>query len=91
MTELDSIGFIVRSKYRKQVFEKISKKLIQPSEIEKEVDLRFTHVTRELRNLKDKNLIECINPEDKKGRLYRLTSKGMKLKDEMKKEGLIDN
>ena len=90
MSEIDSAGFILRSKYRTQVFSKISKKLIMPSQIEKEVDLRFTHVTRELKHLKDKELVECINPKERTGRLYRLTNKGMKLKEAMAREGLVE-
>ena len=29
-----------------------------------------------LRELKDKGLVECVNEEYRKGRLYRLTSEG---------------
>ncbi len=50
-----------------------------PSQIEKELDLRFTHITRELKFLVGKGLIECINPKERVGRLYRLTKKGKEL------------
>lgn len=90
MSQLNFAGYILRSNYRRQVFSLFSNKLIMPSQIAKELDLRFTHITRELRFLKDKELIECINPKDKTGRLYRLTLKGQKLKKEMEKEKLLD-
>lgn len=89
MSELDLAGFILRSDYRKKVFLFLTEKPIMPSEIEKVLTLRFTHITRELRFLKEKNLIECINPKERVGRLYRLTSSGEKLKKAMQKEKLL--
>lgn len=41
------------------------------------------HISATLRQLKEHELIECINPEVKKGRLYRLTYKGEKLVDNL--------
>ena len=89
MSELDLAGFILRSNYRKKVFSFLTEKPTMPSEIEKALTLRFTHITRELRFLKEKNLIECINPNERVGRLYRLTSSGEKLKKAMQKEKLL--
>lgn len=37
------------------------------------------HISNVLRQLKDHELVECINLEVKKGRLYRLTEKGNEL------------
>ena len=33
------------------------------------------HISNTLKELKDHDLVECINPEVRKGRLYRLTDK----------------
>ena len=37
-----------------------------------------------LRQLKEHELVECINPEVRKGRLYRLTKKGELLIENLK-------
>lgn len=50
-----------------------------PSQIAKDSDIIQNHISATLRQLKEHNLIECINPEAKKGRLYRLTDKGEEL------------
>lgn len=88
MSELEFAGFILRSEYRKKVFV-LMDKLIMPSEIARKLDIRLTHITRELRFLKEKRLVKCINPNERVGRLYQLTEKGKRLKKEMLDKGLI--
>jgi len=85
---LELAGFILRSEYRKKVF-LILDKPIMPSQIAKKLGIRLTHITRELRFLKERGLVECINPKEKIGRLYQLTLKGKKLKRDMKNRKLF--
>ena len=47
-----------------------------PSQIAKDSDIRVNHISKVLSELKAHELIECINPEVRKGRLYRQTDKG---------------
>ena len=88
MVNLSLAGFIIRSDYRKKVFVRLDKP-IRPSQIAKELGIRLTHITRELRFLKEKGLVEVINPKERVGRLYRLTIKGKKLKKDMEREELL--
>lgn len=64
-------------------------KPIRPSEIAKKLGIRLTHITRELRALKSRKLVECLNPKERVGRLYQLTIKGKKLKKNMISKKLI--
>ncbi|MBI4980636.1 ArsR family transcriptional regulator [Candidatus Woesearchaeota archaeon] len=82
--EWDLNAFIIRSGYRKKVFFELSKPQ-RPSQIAKTLDLRITHVTRVLRELKQKNLIKCLNPKESFGRFYELTPKGENVLKEVKK------
>lgn len=82
MADLKLAGFIIRSTYRKRVFVLLDSP-IRPSEIAKKIGLRLTHITRELRELKNRKLVECLNPKEKTGRLYHLTKKGKNLKKNM--------
>jgi predicted transcriptional regulator len=88
MGSLELAGFIIRSTYRKRVFLLLDNP-IRPSEISKKLEIRLTHITRELRELKKRGLIECLNPSERVGRLYQLTHKGKLLKTEMKKKNLL--
>ncbi len=47
-----------------------------PSQIAKDSDILQNHISAVLKQLKEYELVECINPEVRKGRLYRLTDKG---------------
>lgn len=88
MVNLEDAGFILRSSYRKQVFNHLENP-IRPSEIAKKLDIRLTHITRELRALKSRKLVECLNPKEQTGRLYELTAKGKRLKKDMISKKLI--
>lgn len=88
MKELELAGFIIRSSYRKQVFLLLDNP-IRPSEIAKKLKIRLTHITRELREMKKRKIVECLNPKERIGRLYQLTERGKKLKREMISKNLI--
>ena len=47
-----------------------------PSQIAKNSGIRTNNISKVLSELKAHELVECINPEVRKGRLYRLTEKG---------------
>ena len=47
-----------------------------PSAIARDSGIRTNHISKVLSELKAHELVECINPEVRKGRLYRLTDKG---------------
>ena len=47
-----------------------------PTVIAKDSGIRTNHISKVLSELKAHELVECINPEVRKGRLYRLTDKG---------------
>ena len=47
-----------------------------PTAIAKDSEIRPNHISKVLSELRAHELVECINPEVRKGRLYRLTDKG---------------
>lgn len=47
-----------------------------PTQIAKKSNIRPNHISKVLGELKAHALVECINPEVRKGRLYRLTEHG---------------
>ena len=47
-----------------------------PTQIARNSEIRPNHISKVLAELKAHELVECINPEVRKGRLYRLTEKG---------------
>ena len=72
----EEIDYINRSQYRLKVMKTLEGNVKIPSEIAKDTEIFQNHISATLRQLKEHELIECINPEVRKGRLYRLTDKG---------------
>ena len=74
--KIDLIGYIKASSYRQKVLKSTYNNLKTPSEIESETGIRINHVSNILIQLKEKELVICLNEEAKKGRLYQTTNLG---------------
>ena len=72
---MKDIEYVNRSQYRLKVMKCLDGEVRIPSEIANDTEIFQNHISNTLRQLKEHELIECINPEVKKGRLYRLTDK----------------
>lgn len=75
----ETIEFVQRSNYRQNVLKALENDVLMPTEIAKRSNIKTNHVSKVLAELKSKELIEIINPEVRKGRLYRLTDVGDEL------------
>ena len=80
---LKEIEYVKRSGYKTKVLKSLEKGVKIPSGIAKDTEILTNHISVVLKQLKDYELVECINPEVSKGRLYRLTDKGRKVLDEL--------
>ena len=73
---LTEISYVNNSKYRAKVMKSLDGEVLIPSQIARNSGIRTNHISKVLAELKAHELVECINPEVRKGRLYRLTDKG---------------
>ncbi len=78
------VGYIMASKYRKEIILKLSKKNYLPSILAKETKSRISHISRALKELEDKKIIECLNKNSKKGKIYSLTGLGKDILQQIK-------
>lgn len=89
--EWDVIGFVISSKYRIAVLETLSTGPTIPSSIASETGLPITHVSRALRSLRDRSLVELlVSKHKKKGRIYGMTERGQRLWKQIETEGMVD-
>jgi len=72
--------WIVRGKQRKKIIKVMGKAKI-PTEIKEETKLSLNNVSDVLREFKKKKIVKCLNPKEKTGRLYKLTPKGMRIRE----------
>ena len=73
---LKEMSYVKISTYRTKVMKSLDGDVKIPSQIAKDSDIRVNHISKVLSELKAHELIECVNPEVRKGRLYRHTDKG---------------
>ena len=74
---IKTASYIDRSKQRKEIVRILSNDSFKkPSDLAKELNIRTNHVSRVLKDLKEENIVICVNEEEKRGRLYKLTDKG---------------
>ena len=76
---LTEMSYVNISKYRTKVMKSLYGEVKIPTVIAKDSGIRTNHISKVLSELKAHELVECINPEARKGRLYRLTDKGDEL------------
>ena len=85
MTDWDNISFIVRNKNRKAVFYALEKTKT-PTELSKELGINLGFVSNILIELLGRDLIECLSPNEKRNRFYKVNKKGEKLREKIEKE-----
>ena len=73
---LSEISYVKISTYRTKVMKSLEDEVKIPSKIAEDAEIRQNHISKVLSELKAHELVECLNPEVKKGRLYRHTEKG---------------
>ena len=82
----DVLRYVNKSTYRTRTIKAIGGRVKIPKEIAEDSGILQNHISNVLRELKEKNLVECLNPHMKKGRLYRLSEDGLEILDKLNEE-----
>ena len=77
-------SYVQISKSREKTLKSIGDEVKIPTNIAKDSGIRTNHISKVLSELKNKEIVECINEEARKGRLYRLTDTGKEVLDTIK-------
>ncbi|MBI2451770.1 MarR family transcriptional regulator [Candidatus Pacearchaeota archaeon] len=85
MKNYSLLSFVLRGERRKAVLLCLDKPKI-PKEIADSCKVSIHNVSKSLRELVDRGLIICKNPEDKFYRFYELTKKGKQILKEITKK-----
>ena len=70
-------AYVECSSYRVKAMKTIGTGVKTPTNIAKGSGIRPNHISKVLKELKDNDLAVCINETARKGKLYRLTQKGL--------------
>lgn len=71
----EKYSFVVRGINRKRTLLHL-KSPMTPSQLAISSCVSMSHVSKALRDLKNQGLVECINPQDRVGKIYRRTEEG---------------
>ena len=80
----DVVRYVNKSSYRRRAFKAIGRNVKIPKEIARDSGILQNHISNVLRDLKENELVECLNPDMRKGRLYRLSEEGLDILDQIK-------
>lgn len=80
------IGFIKVSPTRYKTLKNLKRDFLMPSEIAKTTGLRTTQISNALSDMKEKNLVVCMNESAHKGRLYQNTDLGLEILERLDRE-----
>jgi len=78
-------GWILKGSQRRKIIHVMNKAKI-PTQIKDDTKLSLNNVSDVLRQFRIKGIAQCTNPKEKTGRIYELTKKGMKIRDEIMKD-----
>jgi DNA-binding HxlR family transcriptional regulator len=86
MKELDwnLYGYVVASRYRKIIVENLSRRPRTPSQLAKDCGLPLTRISNTLTELATKEIVTCLNPNQRKVRVYKLTEEGKRIAQTIK-------
>jgi DNA-binding MarR family transcriptional regulator len=92
MTEVwDEIGFVISSRYRVAVLERLAQGPATPSQIATDSELSIAHISRSLRRLRERDLVELLVSEDRKiGRVYCITDRGDQIWNQIQTENMLE-
>lgn len=85
----EDYSWVVRGKQRRKIIKVLGKPKI-PTQIKEDTELSLNNVSDVLREFRRKKLVKCLNPREKTGRIYRLTPKGMKIRETIDSYGKKD-
>jgi predicted transcriptional regulator len=87
MMNWDLISFVIRSKYRSKILEKLKNNPSIPSKMSYETNISLSHVSRALNEMENKGLIQKLT-YDHKGKIYGITEKGLEVLREIESKNL---
>ena len=71
------VGYIKVSSIRLNVLKSLKGSFLMPSEIARITGYRTTQISNALHDLKERELVRCMNEDARKGRIYQNTPLGL--------------
>lgn len=79
----DIVGFVKASQIRIDVLRKLDEKPMSPKDLKHELSIHFPQVSLTLKQMCEKNLVECLTSSCSKGKIYAITEAGREILKEL--------
>lgn len=83
-TKWENIGLITSSEYRKKVLMQLEIPKT-PSLLSKILDINKAHISKALKELVERKMVECLNPKSNKGKFFKISNYGKEILKEVLK------
>jgi len=91
-TKWDAVSFVISSRYRIAVLERLYEGPATPSLISDAMDYSIAHISRALQELSEIDLIELlVSEERRKGRVYGMTDYGKDTWETIQNEQVLES
>lgn len=80
--EDNEYSWVIRGSQKRKIMHALDKPKI-PTQIKEDTKLSLNNVSDVLREFRKKKLVKVVNPKEKTGRIYKLTTKGMKIREKI--------
>jgi len=78
------LGYVLASKQRMDIMLSLNRGIKTPKMLTEELGIANSTISNNLRDLRQKGLVECLNQDAKKGRMYILTKRGDEIVNNIK-------
>lgn len=86
----DHVSFVISSRYRVATLQRLASGPATPSQVANDADVRITHVSRALQELRERDLVDLLVSDDrKKGRVYGLNETGREVWETIEAENMV--
>lgn len=83
----EKYGWVKSSDYRQEILLKLNEFPQTPTDLRDKTEFHRSHISSVLQDLDDHDLVECLNPDAKKGRVYGLTDEGEEIVEALLQSG----
>ncbi len=81
MSKWDLVSFVMASKPRLQVLVNLREKVSTPTELTRKIGIPISRTSSILKELTEKELVECLTPDRRKAKIFKITDKGNEVID----------
>ena len=79
MVDWDMVGFVLASRHRRSILQLLERGPSTPKRISDELNIHMSHTSQLIHSLLNRDLVTCLNPTAKRGRIYDLTKQGREI------------